>query len=149
MKSLEYLFDKYLGSHLRIGKMTVYGHNAMHWGITIRTKKHGYICFRLPFPTFHSNRPTFKPLYLYFSPNATPWASTFAIAKDKTLDGDFSKSILRKKYLGHNFNTDKYYGKLRQINNFYPDSTLNQDQYFEIQEERELKEMERKEFEDD
>jgi len=69
---LENFFDKYLGGHVSIGNITIYGHNAMHWACNIRTKKYGYICFRLPLPSFSNNRPFFKPLYLYFSPNATP-----------------------------------------------------------------------------
>lgn len=132
---LELFFDKYFGGHISIGKITIYGHNAMHWGVNIRTKKFGYICFRLPLPSFDCNKPFFKPLYLYFSPNATPWACTFAIGKDRNTKFDFSKSKLRKIYLGHNFDTDKYYGKLQEINNFYPMSNLNQEEYFKIQEE--------------
>jgi len=137
-RTLEYFFDKYLGSHISIGKLTIHGHNAMHWGINIRTKKYGYICFRLPFPSFSINKPFFRPLYLYFSPNGTPWASTFAIGKEHNRHNhDFTKAKLRKLYLGHNFDTDKYYGKLKQINNFYPDSKLTRDEYFRLEEEME------------
>lgn len=132
---LERFFDKYLGGHINIGKnITLFGHNAMHWGGHIYTKKFGYICFRLPLPEFNYNKPFFIPLYLYFSPNATPWACTFALGKEHCkCDYDFAKAKLRKVYLGHNFDTDKYYGKLEQINNFYPDNKLTREEYFEAE----------------
>jgi hypothetical protein len=100
MLNLERLLDKYLGGHISFKNITIYGHNAMNWGITIKTKKYGYICFRLPIPTFYNNRPVWKPLYIYFSPNGTPWACTFAFGKDKNIDYDFAKSKLRYVYLG-------------------------------------------------
>lgn len=60
------MFDGYI----TIGKrLTIYGDNAMHWGVTFHTKKYGYVCFRLPF----RSRGKWWPLYLYCSPNATPW----------------------------------------------------------------------------
>jgi hypothetical protein len=104
-------FDKYLGGHKNIGKLTIYGHNAMHWGITYYTKKWGYVCFRLPIPCYG-----WKPLYLYTSPNATPWAATFMLGK-KSEPRDWALARVRKMRFGHNFNTDEHQEELYKINN--------------------------------
>jgi hypothetical protein len=108
----------WLTGHINIGKkITVYGRNAMHWGVTIRTKKYGYVCFRLPFTCFGR----WYPLYLYFSPNATPWASTFMLGK-KEDPRDWALSRIRREKLGHNFQYDSEHDKngnyalLRKIN---------------------------------
>lgn len=106
--------EDHLGGHICIGKrITIYGHNAMHWGVTIYTKKYGYICFRLPLP--YNGR--WRPLYLYFSPNATPWAATFMIGR-KHAPEDWAKARLRKYYLGHNFDcgNNLTYKRLKAIN---------------------------------
>jgi len=104
--------------HLNIGKkITIYGRNAMQWGVTIHTKKYGYVCFRLPFRCFGR----WYPLYLYFSPNATPWASTFMIGR-KHDSTDWALSRVRRQRLGHNFYYDSEfdengnYETLRRIN---------------------------------
>ena len=91
---------KALSGHIKIGKrITIYGRNAMRWGVTIWTNRYGYICFRLPFTCFGK----WFPLYLYFSPNATPWAATLMLGKT---DNERAKSKLRKSALGHNFMYD-------------------------------------------
>lgn len=106
--------DKKLGGHWNIGKyITIYGLNAMHWGVNIHTKKYGYICFRLPLPCWGK----FPKLYFYLSPNATPWASTFCIGKGRK---ERLKAQLRKISFGHNFdswNDEQITEKLRRINN--------------------------------
>lgn len=109
--------DTKLGGHKTIGNLTIFGHNAMHWGCQYWTKKWGYICFRLPLP--YNLR--WMPLHLYFSPNATPWAATFMIGRRFTKTEKLC-SKLRKIKLGHNFKydseTEDYnYKVLRQINN--------------------------------
>lgn len=56
-----------------MGPITIYGRNAMHWGVTIwLSGREEYLCFRLPF-TSHGY---WWPLYCYLSPNATPWAAS-------------------------------------------------------------------------
>lgn len=114
-KTLEYFFDKYLSGSISIKNITIHGHNAMNWAIVIKTKKYGYICFNLPLPVFYINKPIWKPLYLYFSPNGTPWASTFFMGK-KHSKYDWALSKVRYVVFGHNFNTDKNIERLNQIN---------------------------------
>lgn len=75
-RKIECFMAKHLGGHITIGRFTIYGENAMHWAVNIRFKK-GYLCFRLPFFCFSR----WWPLYLYFSPNATPRAATFKMGK--------------------------------------------------------------------
>ncbi|MEE8729756.1 MAG: hypothetical protein SOI28_05715 [Rahnella inusitata] len=67
--------ESFLSGHINVGRVTIFGDNAMHWAVNIRTKRWGYICFRLP---FRSHR-RWWPLYFYCSPNGTPWAATFKI----------------------------------------------------------------------
>lgn len=106
--------------HINIGKrLTIYGNNAMHWGVTFWTKKYGYICFRLPFRSCGK----WWRLYFYCSPNATTWAATFMLGRRRNLE-DWSQSRVRRSVLGHNFEihgwNDEYqcqnYDILRGIN---------------------------------
>lgn len=89
---------EFLSGHISIGNLTIYGRNAMHWGVTLYTKKYGYICFRLPFRCFGG----WWPLYFYLSPNATPWAATFMLGR-KAHPADWVKSRIRYSCFGHNF----------------------------------------------
>lgn len=114
--------DKKIGGHISKGNLTIYGDNAMHFGVTYRTKKYGYICFRLPIPCgivdyfLYGDKLRWIPLYFYLSPNATPWASTFMLGKKHDRD-DWALARVRKRRFGHNFNTDVYREELRKINN--------------------------------
>jgi hypothetical protein len=106
-------FENFLGGHLSIGGLTVYGENAMHWGVNIRTKKWGYICFRLPFRCFGK----WWPLYFYLSPNATPWAATYYVGTGHYAKKFKEQAVKRKVAFGHNFSTDKHWDELKKINN--------------------------------
>lgn len=114
--------DKRIGGHKSIGELTIYGDNAMHFGMTYWTKKYGYICFRLPIFCgivdyfLYGDKLRWWPLYFYVSPNATPWASTFMIGKKHDVD-DWTLARVRKRRFGHNFNTDIHQEELRKINN--------------------------------
>ena len=121
IEKVKYYFEyKFLTGHISIGRLTIYGRNAMHWGCHFYTKKYGYICWRLPLPCFGH----WFPLYLYFSPNATPWAATFMLGK-KHRESDWVRARIRYLVLGHNFKGDEYnkefdisnYEVLRKINN--------------------------------
>lgn len=105
--------QNFLGGHISLGSLTIYGENAMHWGVTIRSKRYGYICFRLPFKSFGR----WIPLYFFLSPNATPWASTFYIGQN---DWENQKELAskRRKAFGHNFDTEICSDALGKINNY-------------------------------
>lgn len=94
-----------IGGHFNLGHLTIFGDNAMHFGCTYWTKRYGYICFQLPIPCGIADKFRWQPLYLYLSPNATPWCATYVLGsrfdfKDKI------KAKYRKKLLGHNFQYD-------------------------------------------
>jgi hypothetical protein len=103
--------ENFLGGYISIGRITIYGENAMHWGVNIKSKRYGYICFRLPFKCYGR----WWPLYFYVSPNATPWAATFQIGDVAYYDR--GKAALRRKKFGHNFSTDTHEEELQAINN--------------------------------
>lgn len=95
---------KIWNGHKSIGKrLTIYGDNAMHWGVQFWTKRWGYICFRLPFRSCGG----WWPLYFYCSPNATPWAATFMLGR-KHDPHDWALARIRRSCFGHNFNTDAW-----------------------------------------
>lgn len=64
--------ENFLSGHIRLGPVTIYGENAMHWAVNIRTRK-GWLCFRLPLRCFGG----WWPLYCYFSPDGTPTRATW------------------------------------------------------------------------
>lgn len=64
--------ENFLGGHVTIGPLTLYGENAMHWAVNIRSRW-GYICFRLPLKCFGR----WWRMYFYISPDATPSGATF------------------------------------------------------------------------
>lgn len=72
------IFDRLLGGHITIGRLTIYGRNAMHFAINYKSKKWGYICFRLPLFCFGK----WWPLYFYLSPDGTPNEATFILPKN-------------------------------------------------------------------
>lgn len=73
-RMLERILDRLFGSHLSFGPVVIYGRNAMHFAVNIRSRW-GYVCFRLPLRCFGR----WWPLYFYVSPDATPQSATFAI----------------------------------------------------------------------
>ena len=94
-------FEKYLGGHINIGNLTVYGFNAMHVAFNYGTKK-TYICFHPPMKCFGK----WWPWYFYISRNATPWLATFGIGPgfqywDK-------KRMKRRKHLLQILSLDKF-----------------------------------------
>lgn len=64
--------ENFLGGHVTVGPVTIYGENAMHWAVNIRCRG-GWLCFRLPVRCYGR----WWPLYCYWSPNGTPWAATW------------------------------------------------------------------------
>lgn len=52
-------------------RVTVYGFNAMHCALNVKTKRWGYICFCPPVRCFGR----WRPWYFYLSSCATPWAA--------------------------------------------------------------------------
>ena len=67
-------WENFMGGHVSIGRITIYGENAMRWGVEVKLRK-TYMCFRLPLRCFGK----WYPLYLYFSKDATPSKATWRI----------------------------------------------------------------------
>lgn len=68
-------WERYFGGHVTLGPVTIYGENAMHWAVNIRTERWGWVCFRLPLRCFGR----WWSLYWYCSPDATPCRATFKV----------------------------------------------------------------------
>jgi len=83
--------------------VVIFGFNAMHVAIHIWTKRWGYICFH---PTVRCFGKWWR-WYFYLSPNATPWAATFAIGPG-IREEDKVRANLRQHVYGHNFPTSQY-----------------------------------------
>jgi hypothetical protein len=81
-------FERFLGGHINIFNITIFGRNAMHWGVDIRFKT-GYLCFRLPLFCFGK----WWPLYIRFSPDATPVRAIWQYGGDK----EYRRSIFKAK----------------------------------------------------
>lgn len=58
-----------LREHWTVGPLTVYGFNAMHVALNLRTPW-GYLCFHPPLIRTYGRT---WPWYLYHSRDATPW----------------------------------------------------------------------------
>lgn len=67
------LRDRIFTGHVSIGPVTIYGANAMHYAVNVRTGA-GYICAR---PT--TSQAGRRPWYLYISPNATPSSAVWGV----------------------------------------------------------------------
>lgn len=107
-------WENFFSGHINITKkITIYGENAMHWAIQIHTKRYGFIIFTLPIKTFGK----YFGSHIYFSPNGTPWASTYykSLWGENNVKEEITAKI-RKYNFGHNFNTDLNYLKLRALN---------------------------------
>lgn len=107
-----YFEYKWMTGHISIGRLTLYGRNAMRWGGRFWTNRWGYICFRLPFRC----NGKWWPLYLYFSPDATPQSSTFFLGGGKGRRDDWVKSRIRKCVFGHNWKSDEYNKEYEMLN---------------------------------
>lgn len=102
-RKIEGQLDKYLGGHITIGPITIYGLNAMHCAIEIWTKRYGYIVATPPL-YWHGR---WWPSHIFFSPNATPWAATFMLGKfDYSTKAEMVAAKWRQLYLGHNYDMD-------------------------------------------
>lgn len=62
--------DRLFRGHLTVGHVTIYGANAMHWALNIRTSR-GYLCAHPTTRTFGGR----WPWYVYLSPDGTPTAA--------------------------------------------------------------------------
>ena len=100
--------EKYLSGSIAFNlfgmRFVIYGFNAMHIAMNIRTRKWGYICFHPSIRCFGE----LWPWYFYLSPNATPQSATFAIGPGVSKLEKAAASIRCYLY-GHNFSDHDYY----------------------------------------
>lgn len=100
--AIDRFLSRYVGGHISIGPVTVFGYNTMHWAINIRTIRWGIVCFR---PSMITPFGDWWRWYFYVSPNGTPWAATFAIGPGLDRSDKFMSHV-RRYCFGHNFDTD-------------------------------------------
>lgn len=109
-------WENFMGGHISIGPVTIFGSNAMNWVMEIRTRW-GALCFTLPaLARWRTDRYGKKHFHwhIYLSPNCTPWACTFYRGDNK---GEVIRAKIRKINFGHNFDTTKHWDALQVINN--------------------------------
>jgi hypothetical protein len=112
LSRLDRWLEKHFGGHLCVGRrLTVYGWNAMHVAVNYRTRRWGYICFHPPL--YWCGR--WWPWYFYLSPNATPWAATFALGPEFSTE-DRRKANTRRRRFGHGFDTVEHQEALYTLN---------------------------------
>jgi len=73
-KALDRILERYFGGSISIGPVTVYGYNAMHFALNVRTRW-GALCVHPTTRTFGGH----WPWYIYVSKNCTPWAAVWGI----------------------------------------------------------------------
>lgn len=109
-------WENFMGGHLSIGPITIFGANAMNWAVNIDTRKWGRICFTLPtlsrWRTGSDGKSRYY-WYFYLSPNCTPWASTFYRGSDKQ---EVIRAQIRRMNFGHGFNSSKLRAELYALN---------------------------------
>lgn len=66
-------WERRFSGHINIGPIVIYGWNAMHVAINIRTKRWGYICFHPTFRVFGQ----WWSWYFYVSRDATPQSASY------------------------------------------------------------------------
>jgi len=95
--------------YITVGPVTVYGINAMHIAVNVQTKRWGFVCFHPSLRFLGKYAPWMLgenfPWYFYLSPNAAPWASTFAIGPGIDLDTKID-ALRRYTAFGHGFDVD-------------------------------------------
>ena len=70
LRRLRSAVERTIRGHLQVGPVVLYGANAMHWAVNVRTPL-GYACARLPQRAW--------PWYFYVSHNATPGGAWVAL----------------------------------------------------------------------
>lgn len=118
-------WENFMGGHVSILNITIFGANAMNWAVNIRTRKWGYICFSLPaIARFKTSRDGYRYFewYFYLSPNATPWACTFYRGIDKQ---EQIRARIRKFNFGHGFNSKKFRNELYALNQKFSNIRLS------------------------
>lgn len=110
-------WENFMGGHINIGPITIFGANAMNWTVNITTKRWGHICFTLPVLARwqrwrHDDKKKYRG-YFYISPNGTPQASTFYYGYDKQ---EAIRARIRRYNFGLKFNTNKLRNELYTLN---------------------------------
>lgn len=94
-------------------RITQFGRNAMHFTTQVYVPRKGYFCFQPP--AYQNGK--WWGWKAYRSPNATPWAATFA-AGPGMRTSDKLAAPFRRELLGswYSSDDDEVYKKLRAIN---------------------------------
>lgn len=96
---------KHMHGHKSIGRWTFYGDNAMHFAGHVWTRRWGYVCWRpTTFWVDGDGRIRADRWYFYVSPNATPWAATYAAGPGFGRQTKREATGRRRRY-GHAFDT--------------------------------------------
>lgn len=108
--SADFLWKRILfDGHRNCGPLTLYGYDtAMHFAVNLWVRWLGYVCWHPETRWKHledGDEPIEWPWYFYISPNATPWASTFALGPGVEKKDRETARIRRRKF-GFVYDTD-------------------------------------------
>lgn len=96
---VEFFFEKHFGGHISVGPVTVFGLNAMHGAIEIKTERFGYITI---FPPLYWSGHYQEP-GIVVSPNGTPAKATFIWGRHRDISkAERVAAHMRRIFLGHN-----------------------------------------------
>ena len=110
MGKLDDWLEKHFGGHVTIGPLTIYGFNAMHLAMNLRTKRWGTICFHPSLRFLGAGVPWHlreHPWSFFLSPNCTPWASTFLLGPRFTRLEKLA-ALRRWVLWGHGYDSELY-----------------------------------------
>lgn len=93
---------KYIGGHITIGRLTIYGRNAMHYAWNYQRRDGMYVCFRPPSRCFGLR----LGYYFYISPDGTPSDAIYYRPKkywgiEEPNDPAYHKAMWMKKVIEH------------------------------------------------
>jgi hypothetical protein len=100
----------WFSGHIKIGRLTIFGRNAMHYAWNYKRRDNMYVCFRPPSRCFGMN----LGYYFYISPDGTPNEAVYYRPKkhwgiEEPNDPSYHEAVWRDKVIQFDLeNGDRY-----------------------------------------